>query len=107
VNIVDPLLQGQRLVVIPAKAGIQSPSSPILFLDYRVKPDNDKRIYTQGISTCNLAGSKHSGRKRRFASRHIQDAECFRIPKNPKIFVSAAVEMHYYKTNRVEIITLL
>jgi hypothetical protein len=40
-------------------------------------------------------GSKHNGRKRRFASRHIQNAECFRIPKNSKIFVSVAVEMHF------------
>jgi hypothetical protein len=37
-------------------------------------------------------GSNQSGRKRRFASRHIQDAECFRIPKNSKIFVSVAVK---------------
>jgi hypothetical protein len=37
-------------------------------------------------------GSNNYGPKRRFASRHIQDAECFRIPKNPKIFVSDAIE---------------
>jgi hypothetical protein len=37
-------------------------------------------------------GSNQSGRKRRFASRYIQDAECFRIPKNSKIFVSVAVK---------------
>jgi hypothetical protein len=37
-------------------------------------------------------GSKHNGLKRRIASRHFQDAECFRIPKNSKIFVSVAVE---------------
>jgi hypothetical protein len=40
-------------------------------------------------------GSNQSGRKRRFASRHIQDAECFRIPENPKIFVSVAIENHF------------
>jgi hypothetical protein len=39
-----------------------------------------------------LAGSKHNGLKRRIASRQFQDAECFRMPKNPKIFVSVAVE---------------
>jgi hypothetical protein len=37
-------------------------------------------------------GSKQSGRKRRIASRHFRNAECFRIPENPKIFVSAAIE---------------
>jgi hypothetical protein len=42
-----------------------------------------------------LTGSNQSGRKRRFASRHIQDVGCFRIPKNTKIFVSVAVEMHF------------
>ena len=52
-------------------------------------------IYSQGFSICNLTGSNQSGLKRRFASRHIQDAECFRIPKNTKIFVSVAVEMHF------------
>jgi hypothetical protein len=39
-----------------------------------------------------LAGSNNSGRKRRFASRQIKNAECFRMPKNLKIFVSVAVE---------------
>jgi hypothetical protein len=39
-----------------------------------------------------LEGSNQSGFKRRFASRQIKNAECFRIPKNPKIFVSVAVE---------------
>jgi hypothetical protein len=37
-------------------------------------------------------GSNQSGRKRRFASRQIKNAECFRMPKNLKIFVSVAVE---------------
>jgi hypothetical protein len=45
-------------------------------------------------------GSKHNGRKRRFASRHIQDAECFRIPENPKIFVSVAIENAFF-TKRI------
>jgi ornithine carbamoyltransferase len=58
-------------------------------------------IYPQGISTCNLTGSNQSGRKRRFASRHIQDAGCFRIPKNTKIFVSVAVEMHFLQNEYV------
>jgi len=49
--------------------------------------------YTQGILPCNLEGSNHSGRKRRFASRHFQGVGCFRISKKPKIFVSVAVEM--------------
>jgi hypothetical protein len=47
-----------------------------------------------------LEGSNHSGLKRRIASRHFQDAECFRIPKNPKIFVSVAVEMHFLQNER-------
>jgi hypothetical protein len=42
-----------------------------------------------------LTGSDNSGLKRRFASRHIQDAGCFRIPKNTKIFVSVAIENGY------------
>jgi hypothetical protein len=54
-----------------------------------------KGIYSQGISTCNLMGSNQSGRKRRFASGQSKNAECFRIPKNTKIFVSVAVEMHF------------
>jgi hypothetical protein len=36
-------------------------------------------------------GSNQNGLKRRIASRHIQNAECFRIPKNPKICVSVAI----------------
>jgi hypothetical protein len=39
-----------------------------------------------------LTGSNHNGLKRRIASRHFKDAECFRMPKNLKIFVSVAVE---------------
>jgi hypothetical protein len=39
-----------------------------------------------------LTGSDNNGLKRRIASRHFQDAECFRMPKNPKIFVSVAIE---------------
>jgi hypothetical protein len=46
----------------------------------------------QGISTCNLTGSNQNGLKRRIASRQIKNAECFRIPKNLKIFVSVAIE---------------
>jgi hypothetical protein len=37
-------------------------------------------------------GSNQSGLKSRIASRQLKNAECFRIPKKPKIFVSAAVE---------------
>jgi hypothetical protein len=37
-------------------------------------------------------GSNQSGLKSRIASRQFKNAECFRIPKNPKIFVSVAIE---------------
>jgi hypothetical protein len=40
-------------------------------------------------------GSNNSGLKRRIASRHFRNAECFRIPKNLKIFVSVAIENHF------------
>jgi len=37
-------------------------------------------------------GFYQNGFKRRIASHQIKYAECFRIPENPKIFVSAAIE---------------
>ena len=52
-----------------------------------------------------MTGSNNSGLKRRFASRHIQDAECFRIPKNIKIFVSVAIENAFF-TKRIRIIAV-
>jgi hypothetical protein len=47
-----------------------------------------------------VTGSNNNGPKRRFASRHFRNAECFRIPKNPKIFVSPAIENAFF-TKRI------
>jgi hypothetical protein len=53
-------------------------------------------VISQQVTLSSTSGSSNiSGLKRRFASRHFQDAECFRIPENLKIFVSVAIENHF------------
>ncbi|MGA9694916.1 MAG: hypothetical protein WBQ62_00745, partial [Dehalococcoidales bacterium] len=60
--------------VIPAKAGIQPSSSPVIFPDYRVKPDNDKmgRVLTKAAAN---AVSPH------VISETQSDSACQKIQK--------------------------